>query len=244
MGRVFIGTSGFFYNHWQEIFYPDNIAKADWLSYYSRYFDTVEIDSSFYRTPLSSTYENWFKKTPEDFTFSLKGSRFITHIKRLVDIGEPLKIFFSSTNMLSSKFKVVLWQFGSGFKLNLERLEKFLVILDKEYGNVRHSFEFRHDSWFSQDIYDLLKKYKASLVVADSPSFPTVKEIISDFIYIRFHGSGSLYGSNYKDEELKKWAKEIKGIARKGIDAYCYFNNDIEGFAIKNALTLKKLCQS
>lgn len=237
---IYIGTSGFSYNHWEEMFYPKDIKKSDWLWYYSQHFDTVEINSSFYRLPNVNSLQKWFDETPDDFIFSLKGSRYITHTKKLFSLENSLKIFFEKAKILGNKLPVILWQFPPNFKSNPKRLEEFLKNLQKY--NYRYAFEFRHESWFNAQIYGILRYYNTALVVSSSPDFPKAEIMTADFIYIRFHGSRDLYTSEYSKKELVKWANKIKSWSESA-DIYAYFNNDECGFAIKNALEIKNLLE-
>jgi uncharacterized protein YecE (DUF72 family) len=237
----FIGTSGWSYEHWfNGVFYPRKIAKSRAFNYYQTKFNTVELNVTYYRLLPVSTFEGWFKKTPEDFVFAAKGSRYITQNKKLANIDEPVERFFERADKLQNKAGPILWQFGHNFKKHTVRLEGFLSLLPKNY---RHAFEFRHESWFDDEIYDLLRKNNAALVFADSLKWPLVEEVTADFIYIRFHGGKELYGSKYSKEELINWSVKFKKWHSQGLDIYAYFNNDYKGFAPKNALDLKSLVE-
>jgi len=240
MRKLFIGTSGYNYADWVRVFYPRALSKKEWLSFYSQHFNTVEINATFYHSFKRNVFENWYKQTPLNFSFSIKGSRYITHIKRIKNVQNEVENFFESVQGLKEKLSVILWQFPSSFRLTDEigeRLSKFLIDLPK---NTRHAFEFRHSSWFNDDIYQLLDKNKTGFVINETKAFSVAEKVTSDFAYIRFHGPQSLYSSLYSDEELKVWAEKIRGYL-KTHDVYCYFNNDVSGFAVKNALFLKKL---
>jgi len=232
---IFIGTSGFFYNHWRNVFYPSDLSQSKWLQYYSDFFKTIEINSTFYGFPNESSLAKWYKETPKGFLFSLKGSRFITHVKRLHNVEDSLGIFINRTILLKEKLGIILWQFPNNFKFDLDRLGKFLELLSK-YQN-RYAFEFRNEDWFNDKTYALLEKYKVSLVISNSPSFPRAEIIAADFVYIRFHGGKVLYGSEYSEKELRQWAMKIKDWSRDK-DVFIYFNNDAYGYAIKDAKQL------
>ncbi|MCM8797842.1 MAG: DUF72 domain-containing protein [Candidatus Omnitrophica bacterium] len=239
-GKIFIGTSGYSYPHWGEgVFYPQGLRENKWLEYYAKFFNTVELNVTFYRLPQKSAFKSWYKRVPEDFSFVVKGSRYITHVKKLKDIGDALVRLFGLLEELKEKLGVVLWQFPPGMKMDIEKLEKFCVQISRY--KIRQVFEFRHSSWFNEGIYGILKKYNFSLCLAHSPYWPLVEVITSDFVYLRFHGGESLYGSNYAEKELQSWADKAKIWLNKGIDFYAYFNNDAYGYAVKNALRLKKL---
>ena len=219
--------------------YPEDVPKWRWFEYYCTRFDTVEMNVTFYRLPKPSSFKRWLNSSPEGFCFSLKGSRFITHIKRLKDVEEPVERFFSSVTLLKEKLSVVLWQFPPKMAIDIEALEGFLELI-KQY-RIRNTFEFRHQSWITKDVQKLLGRYGYSFCQADWPDFNRELPLTSDFVYIRRHGHGGRYNSCYSDEELREDAKRIKGYLKKGMDVYVYFNNDAFGYAPKNAQTLKEL---
>jgi len=248
-GKLYIGTSGWVYPHWESIFYPKTLPSKDKLKYFSQHFKTAEINYSFYHLPKSTTYQNWYNQTPDDFLFSVKASRFITHIKRLKGVKGAWKTFFKNALYLKEKLGPVLFQFPPSFKVtekNIERLREFLRGSTSSGGrtsiNPRIAFEFRHQSWSNKKIYDLLRKYKVAWVIADSPQYPKTEAITADFVYIRMHGSRVLFSSKYSKKELKEISQKIKKWLKSG-DVYCYFNNDAQGFAVENARELIKLCQ-
>ena len=237
MMGIYIGTSGFSYHHWAEKFYPKGIKQSDWLTYYAKYFQSVEINSSFYRLPNENVLKSWYDKTPDDFIFSVKGSRYITHTKRLLVGQDSVDLFMNRADGLGKKLKVVLWQLPPNFEADSESLESFLKLLKSH--KCRFAFEFRHESWFSEPIYRILRAYNAALVIADSPHFPKTEIQTADFSYIRFHGGKYLYDSKYSPKEMKHWSKKIGNLARSG-DVFAYFNNDANAYAVKNALELKR----
>lgn len=247
MSDIYIGTSGWSYLHWRGPFYPKGLSQSKWFEHYAKFFNSVELNVTFYRLVQKKVFENWFKRTPQNFSFVAKGSRFITHIKRLKDCKAPLNLFITNVRGLSDKLIVILWQLPPNFKKNLKTLESFLELVKKT--GIRQAFEFRNDSWFDKDVYALLKKYNACLCIAHSGRFPCVKEITSDFLYLRFHGGSSLYSSNYSDRELKDWAEFANkfsargGSACGGKDILSFFNNDAYGYAVKNALKFRELLE-
>ncbi len=244
-GKLYIGTSGYSYNHWSGgIFYPPGLKQDKWLEYYCKHFNTVELNVTFYRLPQKGAFAGWNKRTPENFIFAIKGSRFITHIKRLRAAAEPLKLMFKRAEPLSKKIDVVLWQLPPKFKCDIKRLSDFLKNLQR-YKNVRHVFEFRDASWFNKDIYKLLKKSNIAICGADWPECSNDIHETCDFIYIRRHGaSARLYSGCYSGAQLKQDANLIKRHLSKGKDVYIYFNNDAYGYAVKNAKDLKKIIQN
>jgi uncharacterized protein YecE (DUF72 family) len=235
----YVGTSGWNYDHWKNgVFYPPGLPASKWLDFYVQHYNAVELNVTFYRLVRRETFEGWYKKTPKDFYFVAKGSRFITHIKRIKSVAEPLDVFLKNAAPLKKKLLTILWQFAPSFKKDLDRLGIFLKLLAKK-SDARQSFEFRHETWFDPDVYDLLKKYNACLCVAHSARFPCVKVETADFIYLRFHGGTALYNSDYTDQELTVWADYAKQFKNK--DILAFFNNDVGGFAVKNAVTFQQM---
>ena len=248
MKKLFIGVSGWAYPHWRGIFYPKNLKPKEELKYFSHYFKTVEVNYSFYRLPEPAVYKNWYSQTPGNFLFAVKASRFITHIKRLKDVRKPWSEFLKNASNLKEKLGPILFQFPPNFKAtkeNIRRLETFLCYSHKTLRNnntmallLRLAMEFRNETWRNEKIYEILRKYNTACVIADSPRYPKVEVITADFVYIRMHGGEILYGSNYSKKELKDWAERIKKYLKQKLDVFCYFNNDLEGYALGNAKTL------
>lgn len=255
MSMIHIGTSGWTYEEWKNIFYPSDLPNAERLNYYSRHFKTVEINSSFYHEIRDTTYINWYEKTPDNFIFSVKINRFITHIKKLNDPRESWERFIGNANSLKEKLGPILFQLPPNLEADKERIENLLKIVPKKY---KIAIEPRHPSWFSDEVYEILKKYNAVMVIAESggrwPSVNTENQNainlseqagrvsgIADFIYIRMHGPSGSYDSKYSAAELKNWAEKIKSREKEGMDIYVYFNNDAHGYAVENAEALKSL---
>lgn len=236
MNNVYTGTSGFSYRHWQGAFYPEDIPALRQLEFYAENFNTVEINSSFYHLPKKATYEGWQKRTPDHFRFVIKGSRYITQFLQLKNTGEAVTRFFEPAEALSKKLEIVLWQLPPGLRGDPERLNSFLeeVHKNKVGKKTRHAFEFRNKTWFSEEVYAVLRAKNSGFVIADSNRYPSAEAVTSDFIYLRFHGVPDLFASNYSDESLKEWAVKAKKWARGG-DVFAFFNNDARGFAISNA---------
>jgi len=235
---IYIGTSGWSYNHWIGRFYPEEIKKNQWLNYYSKEFDTVEINSSFYHLPKLQTFIGWKNKTGENFIFSVKASRYITHIKRLTDCTEALERLFKAAEGLGEKLGPFLFQLPPSLKKDKAVLKNFLKMLPENY---KFAFEFRNESWFTKEIYKLLEDFRCAVVISGSPSFPYMEKITTNFCYIRMHGPGELYRSWYSKEELKKIAGLIKKNLNKKTESYVYFNNDAQAYAVENARTLIKM---
>jgi len=234
--NIKIGTSGWHYDHWIERFYPEDLQKNKWLTYYAEHFDTVEINNTFYHLPKAKTVENWHHIAPKNFLYAVKANRFITHIKRLNEPAEPLQRFFEIVNLLKEKLGPVLYQLPPSFHKDIGRLKNFLGLLPDTTKSV---FEFRHKSWFSQDTYKLLEKHNISFCVHDMPGVKTPLIVTGDTIYIRFHGSTGRYEGNYTESMLGKWADWIK--KQKARNTYAYFNNDYNAYAVYNAKILTQL---
>jgi uncharacterized protein YecE (DUF72 family) len=201
----------------------------------------VELNVTFYRLPQKKTFISWYRRTPKDFKFVIKGSRFITHIKRLKDCKDPLNIFFENASPLREKLACVLWQLPPSLKFDQSRLEEFIHFLKRDYKGYLHSFEFRNKTWFNTLTYKILRESNFNLCIADSPNFPCEEVLTSNFLYLRFHGGKTLYGSEYSLDELKAWADKVKGWHKDIEILFAFFNNDAYGFAIKNANQFKEL---
>jgi uncharacterized protein YecE (DUF72 family) len=237
-GDVRIGCSGWNYKHWRERFYPKGLPPRQWLLHYARFFDTVEVNSTFYRLPKRHAVENWVRESPPGFLLTIKMSRYVTHIKRLTGLDDSLALFYSRIDPLvgSPKFGPVLWQLPPTFKRDDERLAGALAKLPPG----RHCFEFRDRSWFVEEVYDLLREHGAALVIGDSPKYPfQTHELTADWTFVRFHHGSRGRRGNYSESELEEWAQRIEGW-RQNADVYAYFNNDWEGYAIRNGLWLKE----
>ena len=237
-----IGTSGYSYPHWKGVFYPSTLPSSGWLEYYVKVFDTVELNVTFYRQVKKEVFASWYKRTPENFLFALKGPRFITHLKRLKDCKDSLKIFFENALPLREKLGVVLWQLPPSLEEDVVLLGEFCHTLKEEgYGRCLHAFEFRHASWFKDETYEVLRNFSAALCIAHSRRWHLEEIVTADFVYLRFHGGTVLYGSEYSGEELETWARKIRSWMEAGKRVFAYFNNDYRGFAVKNALKLKEI---
>jgi uncharacterized protein YecE (DUF72 family) len=237
MTTYLIGTSGFVYKHWQGEFYPPDLPQSKWLEFYAQCFATVELNNTFYRLPSEASFRRWRETPPSQFLYAVKASRFITHIKRLHNVEESLETFLSRACLLEEKLGPLLYQLPPSMHRDDTRLEAFLKLLPQE---LSHVFEFRHESWCDTGVFDLLQRYNVGFCIYDMPSFTTPVVATTNFAYIRFHGSTGMYGGCYSDEELATWAERIANLGRDFRTVYIYFNNDAEGFAIRNALTLRE----
>jgi uncharacterized protein YecE (DUF72 family) len=234
---VRIGCSGWNYGHWRERVYPKGLPPRRWLEYYATLFDTVEVNTTFYRLPTRSAVAGWVEQTPKSFLFTVKASRYLTHIKRLTDMESGVARFYERIEPLvqSGKLGPVLWQLPATFRRNDERLESALEHLPQG----RHCFEFRHESWFEDDVYALLRQRGVALVIGDNPKRPfQTHELTADWTFIRFHYGHRGRNGNYSERELEEWKRRMAAW-RARVDVYAYFNNDWEGYAVKNALWLR-----
>ncbi len=233
---IYLGTSGWSYDDWIGKFYPEDLQKNEWLKFYSKKFNTVEVNASFYRLPFKNMIRSWKDKTPDDFLLTFKGSQLITHRKKLKNSEDYLKKFYDRIKLADEKVGVILWQLPPQLSKDKTLLEKFLNKLNYDY---KQCIEFRHKSWFDKEIYKLLEKYNIAFCIISAPGLPSTIEVTSDFVYIRWHGINDWYKHNYSKNELNEWASRIKKIDAK--DVFGYFNNDYNAFAPKNCLELKKM---
>jgi uncharacterized protein YecE (DUF72 family) len=235
-----IGCSGWNYAHWRNgVFYPPRLPPSRWLEYYAERFDTVEVNATFYRLPKRDAVAHWVEQSPNGFLFAVKASRYLTHIKRLLDLDQGLGRFYERIEPLveSPKLGPVLWQLPANFHRDDERLAAALDRLPPG----RHCFEFRHESWFAPETYELLRRRGVALVIGDTPERPfQTHEWTAGWTFLRFHGGRRGARGNYSEGELREWAERIGGWRRRG-DVFAYFNNDWEGFAPRNALRLEEL---
>ncbi len=234
-----VGCSGFLYDHWKGPFYPEALPRKRWFEYYCTRFRTVELNVTFHGLPDRETFTRWYKETPPGFIFSLKGSKFITHIKKLKAAAEPVEVFFSRARVLKEKLGAVLWQLPPGLRADPARLAEFLELL-RPY-HTRNVFEFREGTWISKKVTSLLEKENVCLCMADWPEFLDDLPLTSDFVYIRRHGRGGGYATCYSADELKSDAARVKKYLKQRKDVFVYFNNDALGYAPRNALELMAL---
>jgi uncharacterized protein YecE (DUF72 family) len=235
---VRIGCSGWDYASWKDEFYKGKPARL-WLGHYSQYFDTVEVNNTFYRLPLKTSVARWVDETPPKFVFAVKASRYLTHVKRLTDLGGGIQRYYERLEPLahSPKLGPVLWQLPENFRRDDERLAAALDALPPG----RHCFEFRHASWFVEPVYDLLREHRAALVIGDRPEVKEFQahELTTDWTYVRFHYGSHGRRGNYSEAELEEWARRFESWRRE-VEIFAYFNNDWEVFAVRNALWLKQ----
>lgn len=240
--HIYIGTSGWSYKHWQDIFYPEEIRPEKYLEFYSSGFECVELNSSFYNLPRETTVSGWMRRTPGNFRFCPKISRLITHHLRLAGIEEPVKKFFTVFDAMREKLGPVLIQLPPGLTYDRAVISDFLGLMTEKYFYYRYAVEIRHRSWLNDEFLSLLSEYNTSLVIADSGTrYPFSETITTDFVYIRLHGRNQLYVSDYSEEVLKTYADKIAAWLSDGRNIWVFFNNDYHGYAVKNAIRLREL---
>ena len=237
---IHVGCSGWQYRSWRDgAFYPPKLPQRRWLEHYASVFDTVEVNSTFYRLAKPEAVARWIAETPPGFLLTVKASRYMTHIRRLQELEEPMRRFYAGIEPLvgSGKLGPVLWQLPANFKRDEERLADVLHMLPEG----RHCFEFRDPSWFTDDVLELLRQFGVALVYGDHPERPWQPlELTADWTFIRFHYGHRGRRGNYSESELREWAQRIRGI---DAEVFAYFNNDWEAFAPRNALRLRTLLE-
>jgi uncharacterized protein YecE (DUF72 family) len=231
-----LGTSGWSYPGWKGRFYPPELSSGEWLKFYGQHFATVEINMTFYRFPKPETLRAWMERTPPQFQFTLKANRQITHIKKLKNVKSEVRYFYILADSLQEKLGCILFQLPPSITLDLELLEGFLESLTPRYRNV---IEFRHESWYDEKVYEILRARSVTFCTVSSAKVPQTLVETSAIAYFRFHGLTGGYRHNYSDEELQEWAETI-GSA-KAEECYVYFNNDYQAYAVNNCLKLGEL---
>jgi uncharacterized protein YecE (DUF72 family) len=237
MRPVHVGCSGWNYKDWRGLVYPEGLPASRWLEHYATLFDTVEVNSTFYRLASREAVARWRDQTPAHFLLTLKASRYLTHIKRLTDLDQGVRRFYERIDPLvgTPKLGPVLWQLPENFHRDDERLAGALRALPVG----RHCFEFRHESWFTPDVYALLREHGVALVIGDTPKRPfQTYEMTADWTFVRFHWGARGRRGNYSESELEEWARRLEDW-RERVEVFAYFNNDWEGFAVKNGLWLR-----
>jgi uncharacterized protein YecE (DUF72 family) len=234
---TYIGCSGWQYRHWTGNFYPSELPQRLTLEYYATQFETVEVNNSFYRLPTKGLMAGWHDRVPERFIFAVKASRYLTHMKKLRTPEEPLEVLFERAQELKLKLGPVLYQLPPQLHKNLERLTQFLDGLAR-YPAVKHALEFRHPSWYSDDVLALLEKHDVAMCLHDMAGSGSPREAVGTFVYVRFHGAHGKYAGGYSSQRLDDWAGWLR---RQEKAAFVYFNNDVGGQAPKDASMLRAL---
>ena len=238
VSRIHVGCSGWVYKHWRGSFYPEGLPQKRWFERYSEEFDTVEINASFYRVPLATTFEGWREKAQSDFHYAVKVNRFITHMKKLIECETEVDRFVELTRLLGDKLGPLLYQLPPSLHKNLERLDAFLARLPKDLEQV---VEFRHGSWYDDEVLELLDRHGVGFVCHDLRGLISPRWASGRTAYVRFHGTSGRYHGRYSDEALMDWANWCLQQKQRGRSVWCYFNNDIHGHAIEDARTLKSM---
>ena len=231
-----LGTSGWSYTGWKRRFYPEDIPQREWLPYYAEHFNTVEINMTFYRFPKAETLKSWQDKVPEDFKFTLKANRQITHLKRIKGVKNEVRYFYILADSLGDKLGCILFQLPPSLTLDLDLLQEFLQILSPQYKNV---IEFRHESWYREETYELLKTHQTIFCTVSSTKVPGTAVKTAETCYFRFHGLTGGYRYSYTQEELENWAETIKKT--EAGECYIYFNNDYHAHAVHNCKALSQI---
>jgi uncharacterized protein YecE (DUF72 family) len=233
---VHVGTSGWQYRHWRNVFYPPGLRSQDWLQFYVRHFETLELNVTFYREVKASTYERWHESVPASFLFSAKMSRFITHIKRLNVESQSIRRFIDRVTILSDRLGVILIQLPPSLKYDRDVVLRFFDLLDAP---LRYAIEARNNTFVCDDFFTILAGRNIAWCISESAGrYPYAEAITADFVYLRLHGREELYASSYTDDELRELAGKIRAW---GKEAFVYFDNDSEGFAVRNASSLKQM---
>lgn len=236
----FIGTSGWYYDDWPGRFYPEKLAKAKWLPYYSEQFNTVELNNTFYRLPRPGLMEGWRDKVTPGFRFSVKGNREITHRKKLVDVAAEVTGFYQLAALLDDKLGCVLWQLPPSLARNDELLTDFCQTLSRDFRNV---IEFRHPSWFAEPVYELLRQYQIACCALSTPNLPATAIATADWFYLRLHGLGpELYKYRYSEAEMQYWTNQLQNVAATSY--WVYFNNTFYADGAENAREFGNLVHS
>lgn len=235
---VRIGTSGWSYAHWRRVFYPEDLPSSKWLQYYCRYFDTVEVNNTFYKLPGDQALEKWRNEAPSGFVYAVKANRFITHMKKLKDVEDSVDVLIGKVSMLKGHLGPILFQLPPGLNLDANRLRSFLAALPRRR---RYAVEFRNTTWLDDEVIDILSKRRVAFCIHDLLDEPCPHHVTATFAYYRFHGHNEKYGGSYPKRILKEYAKEMASILASGKDVYAYFNNDAFGYALKDAVALRKI---
>ena len=235
-GGILIGTSGWSYDHWKGHFYPPEMPAGRFLPFYAGIFPTVEINTTFYRLPEERTVARWRDCVPSSFVFAVKGSGFITHRKKLRDPRATLAPFFEGIAALGDRLGPILFQLPPKWSFDPGRLASFLGALSRDF---RYVFEFRDPSWFAREARDELARHRAALCIYDLGGRLSPEEVTTDYVYVRLHGPAGPYQGLYDDGALAGWARKLRAWTSRGLSVYCYFDNDQEGFAARNALQLQ-----
>ena len=241
MERLYIGTSGWVYKGWAGAFYPEGMRPAEQLPFYARHFPTVEINATFYRLPTENMVRGWHDKAPGGFIYAVKGSRFITQMKKLKVERDSIQVFFDRIEPLAEHLGPILWQLPPVLHKDVPRLDGFLKQLPREF---RYAVEFRHPSWMDEAVFDTLREHDCAHVSVSSLRMPMDLTTTTDFVYIRFHGLEHGAAHDYTRSELEPWAEHCRAALDQGRSVYAYFNNDWNCRAPENARTMREMTEA
>ena len=234
--RAYVGTSGWSYEAWRDAFYGD-LPRSEWLSFCARQFTAIEVNATFYRLQSKATFARWRDTTPASFRFAMKANHYLTHNKKLLDPLPAIGLEHNRAASLGRKLAVVVWQLPGHFRRDLGRLERFARAL-RSWSTVRHAVEFRHDSWFDDDVAQCLRRHRLAVCQSDAADWPLWDAVTTDLVYVRLHGRTATYASSYTKVQLQSWAARIREWLGEGRDVHVYFDNDAFGHAPHDALRL------
>jgi uncharacterized protein YecE (DUF72 family) len=237
-GDVFVGTSGWHYPHWKGAFYPPNLPASRMLDYYAEHLRTVELNNTFYRLPTESAVDGWRDSTPAGFCFAVKGSRYLTHMKKLKDAEPGIARFFERVARLGRKFGPVIFQLPPSWEVDAPRLDAFLSALPKRR---RYAFELRNPTWHTAEILRILRRHNAAFCIFEISGQFSGLHLTANFSYMRLHGPGGAYQGSYPEETLRDWRRRITEWRKELRAVYVYFDNDQAGYAVENAITLQRM---
>lgn len=238
-GRAYIGTSGWAYDAWGEAFYGGR-PKRDRLRFCAERFNAIEANATFYRLQTEATFRRWRSETPPEFRFAIKANRYLTHNKKLADPLPPIRLERDRASGLGPKLAAVVWQLPQNFHRNLDRLEAFVRGLAR-WRSVRHAIEFRHESWFDEEIAACLRAHRIAVCQSDAADWPLWDAVTTDLVYLRLHGHTATYASGYSSDQLRRWAGKVRRWLHEGRDVHAYFDNDALGHAPFDAARLAAL---
>ena len=236
-GRLYIGTSGWNYSGWRASFYA-GVPRRLWLSHCAEHFNAVEINATFYGAQRRETFARWAEETPPEFRFAMKANRYITHNKKLLESEQPVRRERERAQALGGKLAAVVWQLPANLHRNLARLETFADTLG-QWPEARHAIEFRHSSWFDDEVADCLRRHRVAVCLSDAADWPLWDVVTTDLVYLRLHGHTRTYVSAYSTPSLRRWAQRIRAWRAEGRDVHVYFDNDAAGAAPRDALRLR-----
>jgi uncharacterized protein YecE (DUF72 family) len=233
-----VGTSGWSYSHWKNVFYPPTLPASRWFEHYATHFDTVEINATFYRMMPDKTFEGWRDKAPAGFLYAVKMWRQITHRRKLGDAHREVSDFLKRAAFLGDRLGPILIQLPPNLGVDVERLARFLPLLSADF---EYAVEFRHPSWFSEPVYDLLRERRIAFCVFHHVEIECPQEVTAPLVYLRFHGESGIYSGKYTAQRLARWARFADGCLSEGHHVAAYFNNDYRGYAVENAREFRDL---